>query len=504
MTGKDSSQGLSKKDLLNNAPSIWDVYSNAKKILNLQSRIENRNLREDCKNVQKGFNINENNHHSVGSISTLDSNLETFSPVELNKISVESSPNSSTNNDINEILIENKKSVSSNLTKGLKQEKINQSLNPVSWGFSIDNSSNNIQLNLNEKTIKFDDLKIEKKSIPISQSLPTQPRPIQGPKKPLSRNPSSTSLLSTSNNSLNKKKVPSNSINSNTECFNCHTQKTPLWRRDPTGNTLCNACGLFQKLHGTMRPLSLKTDVIKKRNSRRSSVSTNNDKKIMASLDKGGITMYTPVSNSNSPFSPHDISPANSSINNSTNNNNGQRNILILPKPSSSVPTLSRKLSNTNTNKKSPTGLSPSNFQFNSINTPSPITMPSPISPSFASNYMNTPNSNSNILTNSLPLNQSSNNLAASFNQKRIPQNFQRSLSNKKFNTQNSFQSNYEPEYLNSPGNTINPNSFSKLNGFNDLIMTNNHIDDTNSVENDLIMEDSLMGDDLDWLKFDV
>ncbi|ODQ60050.1 hypothetical protein WICANDRAFT_16044, partial [Wickerhamomyces anomalus NRRL Y-366-8] len=55
-------------------------------------------------------------------------------------------------------------------------------------------------------------------------------------------------------------------------CFNCHTQKTPLWRRDPNGNTLCNACGLFQKLHGTMRPLSLKTDVIKKRNSRRSSV----------------------------------------------------------------------------------------------------------------------------------------------------------------------------------------------------------------------------------------
>lgn len=52
-------------------------------------------------------------------------------------------------------------------------------------------------------------------------------------------------------------------------CFNCKTQKTPLWRRDSHGNTLCNACGLFQKLHGTMRPLSLKTDVIKKRNNRK-------------------------------------------------------------------------------------------------------------------------------------------------------------------------------------------------------------------------------------------
>lgn len=29
---------------------------------------------------------------------------------------------------------------------------------------------------------------------------------------------------------------------------------------------LCNACGLFLKLHGRARPISLKTDVIKSRN----------------------------------------------------------------------------------------------------------------------------------------------------------------------------------------------------------------------------------------------
>ncbi|OAD00761.1 GATA-type zinc finger transcription factor, partial [Mucor lusitanicus CBS 277.49] len=51
-----------------------------------------------------------------------------------------------------------------------------------------------------------------------------------------------------------------------TQCYNCSTQTTPLWRRDPSGNPLCNACGLFLKLHGVVRPLSLKTDVIKKRN----------------------------------------------------------------------------------------------------------------------------------------------------------------------------------------------------------------------------------------------
>lgn len=51
-----------------------------------------------------------------------------------------------------------------------------------------------------------------------------------------------------------------------TTCTNCFTQTTPLWRRNPDGQPLCNACGLFLKLHGVVRPLSLKTDVIKKRN----------------------------------------------------------------------------------------------------------------------------------------------------------------------------------------------------------------------------------------------
>ncbi|KAF8135743.1 hypothetical protein EV363DRAFT_1321497 [Boletus edulis] len=51
-----------------------------------------------------------------------------------------------------------------------------------------------------------------------------------------------------------------------TSCTNCQTTNTPLWRRDPEGQPLCNACGLFFKLHGVVRPLSLKTDVIKKRN----------------------------------------------------------------------------------------------------------------------------------------------------------------------------------------------------------------------------------------------
>lgn len=51
-----------------------------------------------------------------------------------------------------------------------------------------------------------------------------------------------------------------------TVCQNCMTTTTPLWRRDENGQIMCNACGLFLKLHGRKRPISLKTDVIKSRN----------------------------------------------------------------------------------------------------------------------------------------------------------------------------------------------------------------------------------------------
>jgi hypothetical protein len=52
-----------------------------------------------------------------------------------------------------------------------------------------------------------------------------------------------------------KKKIRES--NRNLVCNNCHTTKTPLWRRSlDKKHNLCNACGLYNKQYGEDRPVS--------------------------------------------------------------------------------------------------------------------------------------------------------------------------------------------------------------------------------------------------------
>ncbi|KAK7145579.1 hypothetical protein R3I93_013347 [Phoxinus phoxinus] len=58
-----------------------------------------------------------------------------------------------------------------------------------------------------------------------------------------------------------------------TECANCQTSTTTLWRRNASGEPVCNACGLYFKLHNVNRPLTMKKEGIQTRNRKVSSKS---------------------------------------------------------------------------------------------------------------------------------------------------------------------------------------------------------------------------------------
>ncbi|KAK2575180.1 hypothetical protein KPH14_002578 [Odynerus spinipes] len=49
------------------------------------------------------------------------------------------------------------------------------------------------------------------------------------------------------------------------QCANCRTSNTTLWRRNNNGEPVCNACGLYFKLHNVNRPLSMKKEGIQTR-----------------------------------------------------------------------------------------------------------------------------------------------------------------------------------------------------------------------------------------------
>jgi hypothetical protein len=62
-------------------------------------------------------------------------------------------------------------------------------------------------------------------------------------------------------------------------CTNCRTAETTLWRRCPNGSPVCNACGLYFKLHKVSRPIAMKKEGIQTRR-RKSKKSNKSPKKL--------------------------------------------------------------------------------------------------------------------------------------------------------------------------------------------------------------------------------
>ncbi|RUS13563.1 hypothetical protein BC937DRAFT_95130 [Endogone sp. FLAS-F59071] len=48
-------------------------------------------------------------------------------------------------------------------------------------------------------------------------------------------------------------------------CVNCHQTQTPLWRKNDRGQPICNACGLYAKLHHKDRPAAMRKAKIQRR-----------------------------------------------------------------------------------------------------------------------------------------------------------------------------------------------------------------------------------------------
>ncbi|KAG0207409.1 hypothetical protein BGX28_001348 [Mortierella sp. GBA30] len=49
------------------------------------------------------------------------------------------------------------------------------------------------------------------------------------------------------------------------KCANCSQTQTPLWRKNDAGEPICNACGLYAKLHNRDRPVTMRKSKISRR-----------------------------------------------------------------------------------------------------------------------------------------------------------------------------------------------------------------------------------------------
>ncbi|KAJ8663256.1 hypothetical protein O0I10_000494 [Lichtheimia ornata] len=87
-----------------------------------------------------------------------------------------------------------------------------------------------------------------------------QPTSTQGTTKMVDIDKTSSSTEESSSSSSS-----SNANNSGVECANCHQTQTPLWRKNDRGEPVCNACGLYSRLHHRDRPIEMRKTKIQRR-----------------------------------------------------------------------------------------------------------------------------------------------------------------------------------------------------------------------------------------------
>ncbi|KAG0188378.1 hypothetical protein DFQ28_004927 [Apophysomyces sp. BC1034] len=284
---KTNEKSHKKEDPL--ATQVWRLYTKAKDTLPDASRLENLTWRMMAITLKKAQN-------DLSTLSTPPDILPLDTSVSKRVSSARALPSG-----INSITI----------PVDLPLEK-DQTTSPYSTGspdmyFPLQQQFQNLMVHPNSPTV-------QPSLIPEAQTSMTNPGALSfeelltlyytDPSQPLSSvtPPSSdvspTSLIHNPNEPPSAIYSPANQVArpreskfGTTVCTNCETTTTPLWRRDPDGQPLCNACGLFLKLHGVVRPLRLKTDVIKKRNRAGSAAAASATNKraslVIAPMDKG-------------------------------------------------------------------------------------------------------------------------------------------------------------------------------------------------------------------------
>ncbi|CAI5455677.1 unnamed protein product [Caenorhabditis angaria] len=118
----------------------------------------------------------------------------------------------------------------------------------VDGGYMCDTCSNSNVYDLSRIQTNY--------SMPLSLVQPIEPAPIEQipPPAPAPSKPPKSSS--------NKKAGSAGSTNrrQGLVCSNCNGTNTTLWRRNAEGEPVCNACGLYFKLHSINRPVSMKKE----------------------------------------------------------------------------------------------------------------------------------------------------------------------------------------------------------------------------------------------------